>query len=834
MLGAAILLLALLHCQTLAINRLPRGLKYEVVFPEKIHSWHKRDTESKYPTRIQYKLNVEGYPVHLHLEKTERLLAENYTETTYLANGTRVTTSPENQDHCCYQGYVKQDVDSLVTLCTCNGLSGLIHTRKRRFVIEPLNKTDDGEHAIYEDKEETPKTCGVTNTSYTEGKVFKSSRSGNNAEKQNFLNSQKYVQLYLVADKTMCVKYNYSTEVMRQRFFEIVNYVNEVNKQIGTFVALVGLEFWNKEDMFVVSTSAGKNLDQFCNWKKKDLLPRQYHNNAQFVTNTDFDGATVGLAYVGTICSETHSCGVIQDHSRNAISVGATVAHEMGHNLGMNHDTSSCSCSGDSCIMAPSLSYNTPRLFSSCSVTNFKDFIFSQMPACMKKEPSKEYIESPSVCGNKFTEIGEDCDCGTEKECTNPCCDAATCKFKDNAKCAEGECCENCMIMKAGTVCRPVKDECDIADMCNGNSPECPTDSFIYNGHPCNDGKGYCYNGKCPSLEGQCIELWNAGASVAADGCFRNNQRGTNFGYCQYINNNYVPCGQDDIKCGVLYCSGGSANPTINAGFASLAACRAVLHPSGMVKNGTMCGKGMVCYNAKCVSINSAFRSVNCSASCPGHGVCDHELQCRCQEGWAPPYCDSTSDTNIVLIVVVILIALALIVGLVLMVVFRKKFKRCGQKSPSGISGATNPVYVNQKPQKKTGSSLSPPQPQGKAGYWAPQYSVTTSVELSKNSPVIQRPATAPPPVPATAPPPVPVTAPPPVPVTAPPLLPVTKPVPKMAPPPVPVSKPVPATAPPHVPATKPVPAMAPPPVPATKPVLPTPPTKALKPPVKK
>ncbi|PIO36718.1 hypothetical protein AB205_0018470, partial [Aquarana catesbeiana] len=267
--------------------------------------------------------------------------------------------------------------------------------------------------------------------------------------------------------------------------------------------------------------------------------------------STDFDGPTVGLAFVGTICSDSHSCGVIQDHSRVAISVGATVAHEMGHNLGMNHDTGSCTCSADSCIMSPTLSYNTPHVFSSCSLTNFREFIYDRMPACMQTEPLKEFIESPSVCGNKFTEMGEDCDCGNVKECTNPCCDAATCKFKNKAQCSDGECCENCKIKKAGIVCRPVKDECDLADMCDGKNPKCPSDRFIFNGQPCNDGQGFCYNGTCPSLEGQ------------------------------------------DLKCGVLYCSGGSKDPKINAAVATISTCKGVLHSEGMVKNGTMCGEGM-------------------------------------------------------------------------------------------------------------------------------------------------------------------------------------------------------------------------------------------------
>lgn len=49
-------------------------------------------------------------------------------------------------------------------------------------------------------------------------------------------------------------------------------------------------------------------------------------------------GEVIGKAYKGTMCSYDFSGGVIVDHSEHTAFVGGTVAHEMGHNFGMEHD----------------------------------------------------------------------------------------------------------------------------------------------------------------------------------------------------------------------------------------------------------------------------------------------------------------------------------------------------------------------------------------------------------------------------------------------------------------------------------------------------------------
>ncbi|XP_072259049.1 zinc metalloproteinase-disintegrin-like VAP1 [Pyxicephalus adspersus] len=695
MLRALPFLLALLDTRVLGFSLLPGEQRYQVVYPRKIHTQHKRDTESKYPDLVHYGLELNGEPIELQLERTEDLLTDNYTETRYLDNGTPVTTSPAWRDHCHYQGRVKNDDNSQVSLSLCHGLSGFIKTQEQQLLIEPLSQTESGAHAVYPyQAQETPKTCGVDHSMYNDSIMTKTSFSISNAQKIAFLRARKFIRLYIVADNSMFIKYNRNKKELQERVYGIVNFVNLVYKPLNIFVALTGLEIWDRGDQFEVVTSANANLDNFSKWRKDYLLSRKPNDNAQFLTHTDFDGATVGLAWIGTLCSDTHSTGVIQDHSKEYIPVGATIAHEMGHNLGMNHDSNSCICSSESCIMAPSLSYNTPREFSSCSQQNYQDFLLNNMPLCMMDAPNKNDIESPAVCGNKFTESGEECDCGTERECSDKCCDAKTCKLKKGAQCSEGGCCSNCQVKSAGSVCRDAKDDCDLAEMCDGKSPVCPSNRFRMNGFPCRNGEGFCHNGKCPTHLSQCQMYWGQDWIAGSDFCFSKNQRGGN-GFCRQNRVNVV-CPARDVKCGVLFCSRGKE---MDCNFRT---------PTVMVEDGTRCAEESVCQGGRCTDIHTAYQSRDCSTKCPKNSVCDHELKCQCEEGWAPPDCATRAQfsTGYIVIIVILLLVVIFAVSLVLYKRSQRKQRAAGRNS-----GVANPTFnIEDQGRRKPIAPSSTPQ----------------------------------------------------------------------------------------------------------------------------
>uniref|UniRef100_A0A8C8AFX5 Peptidase M12B domain-containing protein n=1 Tax=Otus sunia TaxID=257818 RepID=A0A8C8AFX5_9STRI len=370
-------------------KKLPGVEQYEIVYPRKLHTVQKRDVETnketKYDDTMEYGIKANGEEVILHLQKNKHLLARDYTETVYSDDGRQITTSPQIKDHCYYEGYIQNDVDSTASISACQGLSGYFETRGQKYLIEPLGASDRDQHAVYKYEklqQKSIKTCGLINNTWEEDSddpindIFKSS---NSPEMKAYLKAKKYLEVYIVADNTLYKKYEEDVKTVRQRIFAIVNYINKVYKAINIYVALTGLEIWTDGDKCLLSHSAGSTLDSFSKWRLSDLSKRKRNDNAQLIVGYNLEGTTIGLAFLKSICSDIYSAGIIQDHNRNEIAVAATMAHEMGHNLGMSHDTKACTCNAEVCIMTDTVSSIVPKKFSSCSLQSFEKYMLSDI-----------------------------------------------------------------------------------------------------------------------------------------------------------------------------------------------------------------------------------------------------------------------------------------------------------------------------------------------------------------------------------------------------------------------------------------------------------------------
>ena len=145
-----------------------------------------------------------------------------------------------------------------------------------------------------------------------------------------------------------------------------------------------------------------------------------------------------------------------------------------------------------------------PTRWSSCSVSDLNiGYNNYSTDTCLFNQPTTS-VGDP-VCGNGIREGDEICDCGSAQECTDPCCDAATCQLASGAQCRAGPCCTStCQFESYGTECRAALGECDIAEYCLGDSGECPSNEHRLDGTTCNSNTSYCYSGMCPTHDAQC------------------------------------------------------------------------------------------------------------------------------------------------------------------------------------------------------------------------------------------------------------------------------------------------------------------------------------------
>ena len=248
-------------------------------------------------------------------------------------------------------------------------------------------------------------------------------------------------------------------------------------------------------------------------------------------------GAEVGLSWLGQLCVGDTTANAGETVSgANVVAKTATewqvIAHESGHTFGAVHDCDSQTCAsadsvnsqqccplststcdaGSQYIMNPSTSEGITN-FSPCSIGNVCSALGrnSVKSNCLKDNKGVTTITGHQ-CGNGIVEEGEDCDCGGTESCgTNSCCDATTCKFKNNAVCDDSneDCCKGCQFASNGTVCRASTGECDPQEVCTGTAASCPADQTAPDGKGCGKSSQnlQCASGQCTSRNQQCKTL---------------------------------------------------------------------------------------------------------------------------------------------------------------------------------------------------------------------------------------------------------------------------------------------------------------------------------------
>ncbi|KAL9893703.1 disintegrin and metalloproteinase domain-containing protein meltrin isoform 1-T2 [Glossina fuscipes fuscipes] len=684
-------------------------LKHSVIKPQIHHPKHKRsihstlDADGQHLPHIVLTYNHQGQHILMDLKRNDNLLPDKHFLRYQNSNSTQgrnvvvVKNFTKTEIALChYQGSIRDKPQSYVAVSTCNGgINGIVFDGIDTYFIHSGN---DGQlhdqHLLFRQSDLLNKntSCGYDHDHYDEKQAFLKNAAGNvdamtlnridGPEFNRILrykrsyddshvirgpfNSNKhssYVELVIVVDNKAYKSFGENMKKVHQHCKDLANIINALYVPLNIFIALVGVVIWNESNEIEITPDADVTLRNFLIYRRTKLVLEHANDNAQLLTKVKFEKGVVGKALKGPICTHEYSGSVSMEHSQIVAVVATTMAHELGHNFGMEHDSPDCKCQDEKCIMSASSTSVVPVHWSSCSIDQLNIAFSRGMNYCLRNKPHKLF-DSPQ-CGNGFVEPGEQCDCGLPAYCENTCCDPHKCMLHGNASCATGECCDltTCRPKIASTLCRNADNECDLPEYCTGESEYCPIDVFKRDTEECDNGQAYCYEGNCRSHSHQCRILWGPTGENSEPCYLQMNTEGKRGGNCGFnrLNNTYIPCEKEHVACGMLHCR--HLNERLEFGMESAAVlshsfithdsnivpCRTALvdlglqsTDPGLAPNGAKCGDQKMCVDQKCLTIEylrSTGMGKSCPQNCNANGVCNSRGNCHCNVGFTGLTC---------------------------------------------------------------------------------------------------------------------------------------------------------------------------------------------------
>ncbi|XP_025916141.1 disintegrin and metalloproteinase domain-containing protein 9-like [Apteryx rowi] len=628
----------------------PGYAAYEIVRPQKLSPRAGRALAGE----ASYAIKVEEENYVVHLTQKKGLLVKNLPVFTYSPGGERMVEQPHVPE-CYYLGYVEGRPGSLVTLSACSGLRGQLKIGNRSYSIEPVPGSLMFQHLLYRREKTADKslTCGLTEVIQNrQGKV--GAKTPLSAQDYYFqrLKHTRYVEVFVVVDHYLFSFQGRNESAAMHLVTDIINLSEMYYYSLKVRICLIGMEIWTHSNFIRYSQDIEYVLNNFNDWANQALSQRMKYDLAHLFTYRDF-GLVVGLAYVGTICYAGYNTGVVSHIRRDFVIFSIIFAHELGHNLGMEHDAKDCTCGKATKCYMTGESLEDTKAFSNCSIKSYVDLLNRGDGDCLRNIPETHRLFYFKHCGNKVIDEGEQCDCGRPLDCRgNPCCNQ-NCRLKPGAVCSVGQCCQKCRFHAAGRKCRSKADECDLPEYCNGTSEWCPEDFYVHDGTPCSD-NGYCYQGKCATYDSQCRKIFGKEARGAPESCFKKlNVKGDRFGNCGGDGSEvaFVGCKPQNALCGRLQCVNVKRIPfrgepeTIIQTPGPRDWCWGTGYHAGVDipdvgggLDGTKCGPQKICINKTCTD---AVVRTKCDAKalCQGRGVCNNLGHCHCEAGWAPPDC---------------------------------------------------------------------------------------------------------------------------------------------------------------------------------------------------
>ncbi|XP_077472538.1 A disintegrin and metalloproteinase with thrombospondin motifs 5 [Stigmatopora argus] len=408
--------------------------------------------------RAGYLLYLDGTRFQLDMERDASLLSDHLGPASRFLSAVGADSGRILRRDCVYRGTVDSEPESLAVFDLCGGgLEGFFAVRGVRYSIAPIVRAGEGgvtgartrtlrdrdaERALhaftresfrFEARRDAGDGCGTpdrsdlkpgrgrrgVNGGLRDGRRRKRRRRGRGGPRaKRSVSRARHVELLLVADVSMSKKYGkdlrhylLTLASIASKLYGHASIENPIRLSVVRVVALD-----EKEKGLEVSKNAASTLKSFCKWQNQqnplDDDHQHHHDAAILFTRQDLCGHhscdTLGMADVGTICSPERSCAVIEDDGLHA---AFTVAHEIGHLLGLSHDDSKfCEerfgVNSDKRLMSSILtSIDASKPWSRCTSATITDFFDDGNAECLLDSPRQPLPGPEELPGQSYDAV---------------------------------------------------------------------------------------------------------------------------------------------------------------------------------------------------------------------------------------------------------------------------------------------------------------------------------------------------------------------------------------------------------------------------------------------
>ncbi|XP_006278955.4 A disintegrin and metalloproteinase with thrombospondin motifs 5 [Alligator mississippiensis] len=347
--------------------------------------------------------------------------------------------APGPRARCSYRGTVDRNPRSLAVFDVCGGLAGYFAVGHARYTVKPLlgvrgtgrqrpysPGATQVPHLFVRDRfsfqalpaRPSCETHDPPPQGQRQGRDVPAPERARGGRRRRSVSRARQVELLLVADDSMAKKYGKGLQhylltlaTIASRLYGHASIENHIRLAVVKVVVL-----GEKDKGLEVTKNAATTLKNFCKWQHQHNPLEDDHDEhydaAILFTREDLCGHhscdTLGMADVGTICSPERSCAVIEDDGLHA---AFTVAHEIGHLLGLSHDDSkfceeNFGSMEDKRLMSSILTgIDASKPWSKCTSATITEFLDDGHGNCLLDQPKKQILGPEELPGQTYDAI---------------------------------------------------------------------------------------------------------------------------------------------------------------------------------------------------------------------------------------------------------------------------------------------------------------------------------------------------------------------------------------------------------------------------------------------